>query len=261
MPPLTDPAGPVDGLIVEQHDSITVITFNRPNKRNALTRNIVRSLPQLLATAAQTSTAVVISGGSSYFSAGMDLSELGNGANDAQVDDELAALSQAISNLSVPVIAAIEGACVGGAVEIALSCSVRVISSDAFFAVPAVRLGVLYRPDGIAAITQLVGRQTAMRLLVIGETIRGVDALTAGLAATVTEPGSVLAEALRMAELTKTSVPSAAAATKAVIIAASSDSTDLSQFEAERARLLTSPERQQALVQAQSQRPSETPKP
>jgi enoyl-CoA hydratase len=232
--------------------TVSVVRIDRREKRNALTRQMLRSLPGLVAGAVRDgATAVVLTGGQECFSAGVDVGELGHGAADAEIDDEIAALTAAIRSLSVPVIAAIEGACFGAAVEIALTCDIRVAARDSAFGIPAARLGILYRPEGIRDLVSIIGRPTAMRLLVLGERMSGEQAAEAGFVSHLTEPGATVERALRLAHLVDDSVSEAVAVTRQLVIEASASSLSLSGFEERRRALLESDARRAAVTAIQ----------
>ena len=192
-------------------------------------------------------TAVVLTGGTEIFSAGADLGAIGNGDEDIEIDDVIAELVAIITGLEIPVIAAIEGACIGAAVEVALSCDVRVASRTSYFSMPVTRLGILYRPEGIANIFANVGLETATRLLVLGERISGDAAGQSGIASHVVEPSGTLKCALTLAKLADESVPAAVSATKRLLVELSSSKVDLANFEEVRRELLRSQARIQAV--------------
>jgi enoyl-CoA hydratase/carnithine racemase len=192
----------------------------------------------------------VLTGSDETFSAGMDLSEIGNGATDTAVDEEIARTARVIRELPVPVIAAIEGPCLGAAVEIALACDVRIAGAGAFFALPAARLGVLYRPDGIAAVVAELGRQTASRLLVLGERIPAADAVAAGIVAHVVEEGAAADRARALLDGIESAPREAVRATKDLIAALTSTRATFPEWEERRRALLVSPERASALAGA-----------
>ena len=226
--------------------------IERPDKRNALTRQMLRDLPDLITGAVRdAATAVVLTGGSECFSAGVDVGELGRGASDAEIDDEIAKLTASIRSLSVPVIAAIEGACYGAAVEIALSCDVRVASWASSFGIPAARLGILYRPEGVRDLVAITGRSTAMRLLVLGERLSGEQAAQAGLVSHLTEPGAAVERALALAHLVDESISAAVAVTRQLVIESSAPTFDASGFEEQRHALLDSDARHAAVAAIQ----------
>ena len=114
------------GIVVEQRDSIAIVRISRPDKRNALNKAMLRRLQQILAAELEGGAdAVVLTGGSDVFSAGFDLDEIGQGVDDLEVDLVIEETVAAIRQLPIPVIAAIEGACVGAASRAALSAGGR----------------------------------------------------------------------------------------------------------------------------------------
>jgi len=244
-------------LTIDHRGATAVIRLSRPAKRNALSTSMLAALVDALSEAEQRNAAVVLTGADDVFSAGYDVSELGRGEDDLGADEAIAAASAAVSALSIPVLAAIEGACVGAAVELALACDVRIAGRGAFFSVPAARLGVLYRPDGIAGMVAAIGRETAMRLLVLGHRIGAEDAVGAGLVSRTVAAGRALEAALEATEPVAGSVRDAVAATKDAIVAASRLHADLTGFEERRRALLRSEERRQRVADLQGHRTAE----
>lgn len=248
MRPEVDP-----NLEIERSGSTSIIRLNRPAKKNALTTKMFTEIGAALkAEQANGATAVVLTGGTEIFSAGADLETIGHGAKDIEIDDVISELIAAISGLPIPVIAAIEGACIGAALEIALSCDVRVASRTSSFSIPVVRLGILYRPEGIVNILANVGKATATRLLVLGERISGADAVLAGIASHVVEPKSALDQALKLALLAEENIPAAVSATKKLLLELNSSKVDLSDFDQVRNELLNSPARLKAVADLQA---------
>jgi Asp-tRNA(Asn)/Glu-tRNA(Gln) amidotransferase A subunit family amidase/enoyl-CoA hydratase/carnithine racemase len=243
---------PVAPIIVSARvGSFAVVSIARPRKRNALTLPALRELrAELERHVRDGARGVVLTGSDETFSAGMDLSEIGNGATDTAVDEEIARTARVIRELPVPVIAAIEGPCLGAAVEIALACDVRIAGAGAFFALPAARLGVLYRPDGIAAVVAELGRQTASRLLVLGERIPAADAVAAGIVAHVVEEGAAADRARALLDGIESAPREAVRATKDLIAALTSTRATFPEWEERRRALLVSPERASALAGA-----------
>jgi enoyl-CoA hydratase/carnithine racemase len=169
-----------------------------------------------------------------------------------EVDQLIARTSGTIRRLPIPVIAAIEGPCFGAAVELALACDVRVVGEGVRVGVPAVKLGILYRPDAIAEMLASVGRQTVARLLLLGERLDAEQALAAGFAARVVPAGHALDEALTLAEGAVGVSPEALAATKGVIAEIVSQHPDLRVWEERRLALLGSDVRHDSLDAARA---------
>ena len=184
------------------------------------------------------------------FSAGMDLAEVGNGVGDMEVDDEIRKTTELIGALAIPTLAAVEGRCIGAAVEIALACDLRVVGGGADFSIPAARLGILYRPDAVASLVKVAGRATAMRLLVFCERIDAAEAAVRGLATHVVADGTALTAALALCAGLARDTTEAVRATRRLIAQLGKADDDVSSWEDERRRLLASDARTQALARA-----------
>jgi Asp-tRNA(Asn)/Glu-tRNA(Gln) amidotransferase A subunit family amidase/enoyl-CoA hydratase/carnithine racemase len=234
-----------------RRDTVSLISISRPSKRNALTRSMLKRLRELLGEeAADGQTAIVLTGSGDVFSSGMDLAEVGRGADDVQVDESIGELVDAIRSAPIPIVAAIEGPCVGAAVEIATACDVRIAGEGAWFQLPAARLGVLYRPQGVEKLMADLGRQTTNRLLVLSERITAADALSSGMVAQVVTAGTAAEDAIALASGVEGSVPQALGATKELIAQLADGSSDLSSWEKRRREILSSGERAAALESA-----------
>lgn len=153
-----------DGMIAE-------VLVNRPDKRNALTLAMWRSLNEVftLVERDETLRCVVLRGAGGNFAAGADLAEFA--ALRATVDqaeaygrDMLAAL-HAIRDCRHPTVAAIEGLCVGGGLEIALMCDLRLAAADSRYGIPIQKVGVAMPYPELAILTQMLGAATMLELL------------------------------------------------------------------------------------------------
>jgi Asp-tRNA(Asn)/Glu-tRNA(Gln) amidotransferase A subunit family amidase/enoyl-CoA hydratase/carnithine racemase len=248
------PAHPSHGSIgVELRDGVAILRLNRPQKRNALTCRMLTDLQNALAESLRLGASVVVlTGDESAFSSGMDLSEIGNGARDIEVDQQIAQTSASIRALPIPVIAAIEGSCFGAAVELALACDVRIAGAGARLGIPAVKLGILYRPEAIAGMLATLGRETLSRLLLLGERITAEEAVVAGLAARVVPAGNALDASLTLAQGAVGAPPEALAATKGVITEALGEPPDLEAWGERRLALLRSETRANSLAAARA---------
>jgi aspartyl-tRNA(Asn)/glutamyl-tRNA(Gln) amidotransferase subunit A len=205
-------------IVVERHGSSVVVRIARPAKRGALTVELLERLTDAFESeAVRMASAVVLTGESDVFSAGVDLNEVGHGAADVAVDDAVAAAATAIREAPVPVLSAIEGPCMGAAVELAVASDVLVAGRSSVFALPATRLGILYRPEALRDLAARLGHQTAARLLLVGEPIEAEAALNAGIVAEVVDSGHALEAALALAAPSGDSLRAATAATKAVL--------------------------------------------
>jgi len=232
---------------VERSAGVTTLRLAQPRRRNALSAAVLTILRDELAPARlAATTAVVLTAAGASFSAGADLGELTGTSADLAFDDLLAEVTTAIRQAPVPVVAAIEGACVGAAVDLAMACDVRIASETAFFGVPAVRLGLLYNPDSLVRLREALPSQTSARLLLLGERIGGHDAVAAGLACCCVPAGTALERAHALAADAPTTSREAMCATKALL----TGEADAAGSRAVRMRLLDSPERLRAVTAA-----------
>lgn len=221
-------------------DDVATITLSVPERRNALSSPLLAELRGALAGVTAQARAVVLTGAGGCFSAGADIAELTGTVEDLAVDDAVEAAVEAVRSCPLPVVAAIEGPCMGAAVDLALSCDIRVAAEDAVFAVPAAALGILYSPAAMARMAGRIGHQTLARLLLAGERITGEGAVAAGLTARAVPAGEALEVAFGLARHAAGNSPEAGAATKAVLNALGTSGFDPVEWQETRRVLLAS---------------------
>jgi len=244
---MTDPL-----LTIAASDRVATVTLNRSAKRNALSRELLRTLRALLADfAADGMRAVVLAGAGGCFSAGADLAELDGTAGDIGFDDTLEEVVGEILSAPYLVLAAVEGACVGAAFDLACACDARVVSSTAFFELPSVRLGLLYNPTAIARLHRLLPPATMRRLLLLGERIPGRDAVAAGIANKLVDETQAVSAAQDIARSVVAN-PRALCETKRLLRALDDGGVDLAPWQALRKEMLGSAERRTSLAAAKS---------
>jgi enoyl-CoA hydratase len=176
-------------VTVSRAGDICLVHLSRPGKVNAVTKAGLRDLARAIRDA-EGARGIVIAGEGSNFSSGFDLDERTGTAADEEIDDLLQAVGQAIEDAPVPVMAAVEGACVGAGFDIATMCDLVVAGGDAFFGVPAVRLGIVYREPTVARIVRQAGRQAATLVFLLGQRLDATTALQVGLVAEVVATGA-----------------------------------------------------------------------
>jgi len=177
-------------VFVERQGTVAWLTLNRPEAANALSRVLVAALRTQLAALAglRDLTAVVItSAEGTAFCAGADLKErLAMTLEETRTFlDELGALVQAIENFPRPVIAAISGAALGGGLEIALACDIRLADESATMALSEVKLGIIPGAGGTQRLSRLCGIAVAKELILTGRRIDAAAALKLGLVSQV----------------------------------------------------------------------------
>ncbi|MEL6955284.1 MAG: enoyl-CoA hydratase-related protein [Pseudomonadota bacterium] len=183
------------------------IVLNAPARRNALSIAMWAALPGLVAEANANPDVKVLlihGGDAGAFAAGADISEFETiyaTPEQAQASGEtIAAALNAVESSRKPVIAAIEGACVGGGVSLALACDLRVASETSKFGITPAKLGLVYPPGDTRRLLATVGPGTAKDLLFTGRIFLAPEAKELGLIDRVTAKGEALAQARTLAQ-------------------------------------------------------------
>jgi enoyl-CoA hydratase/carnithine racemase len=209
-------------VLVERKGAVAWLVLNRPDAANALSRALVAALRAELAALAGHAdlTAVVLAGaGDKTFSAGADLKErLGMTLDETRAFlDELGALVQAIEDFPRPVVAAISGAALGGGLEIALACDVRLADESASMALSEVRLGIIPGAGGTQRLARLCGIALAKELILTGRRIDAATALKLGLVSKVVAKPDLRAAVASLCSELAAAGPLALAAAKRAI--------------------------------------------
>jgi enoyl-CoA hydratase len=201
-------------LLVDDHDAVRRITLNRPDKLNALDR---RTLDELHAAFADTAAsgdirAVVLTGaGPKAFVAGADIAEM-NALTPLQARDfsrHGQALMTRIERLGKPVIAMVNGFALGGGLELAMACHLRIAADTAKMGQPEVNLGLLPGFGGTQRLLRLVGRGATLELCLLGQNIDAARALQLGLVTRVVAAADLEAETMALANQLAQSAPQA----------------------------------------------------
>jgi enoyl-CoA hydratase len=238
------------GVRTEREGSVLHLVLDAPEHRNALSRPMLRALADTLEALDEQVAAVVLSGHGGTFSAGADFRELSGTPDDEGYDDEVARVTAAIAAVPRPVVAALEGPCMGAAADLALSCDVRVAAQGSFVQVPAVRLGILYNPDAVARLGGRLPHDTVRRLLLLGERFPAEEARRAGLVSVVVPRGEAVKQALDLLDELTVEQVDALAATKALLNDLDTRTYDATHWASRRRALLGSPARAAALGRA-----------
>jgi enoyl-CoA hydratase len=187
-------------LLVQLHEGVATLTVNRPEKLNALNDTVITELGLAIDSAAsdpQVRGVILTGQGSKAFVAGADISEL-------QGQEPLAAKARSLQGqlvfrrfeaLRKPVVAAVNGFCLGGGCELAMACHIRVASESARFGQPEVKLGIGPGYGATLRLPRLVGRGRALELLLTGDIIDAQEAWRIGLVNRVVPGDALLAEA------------------------------------------------------------------
>jgi enoyl-CoA hydratase len=186
---------------VERRGRVAILTLDDPDTRNALSPELLELLVSE-AVAADADPEIgcgVIAGSARVFAAGADLRMLAAaGATDMYLG-ERAAQWDALRRVRAPLVAAVSGACLGGGLELALSCDVVVCSERSRFGLPETMLGLIPGAGGTQLLTRLVGQAVALDMILSGRTLDGTEAVAAGLASRSLPEGEWLEGAIAVA--------------------------------------------------------------
>ena len=181
-------------VLTEDRDAVRHVILNRPEKRNAMSQELLRALAQALreAAAEESVHCVVLRGEGKVFSAGVDLNEL---AASSQTPGKLRPFRETFlecanlcEEMAKPVICQIHRTCVGGALEVALGCDLRIASQDAQFSLPEVKFGIIPDVGGSSRLPAVVGLGRAKELIMTARMIDAAEAERIGLVNRVVAP-------------------------------------------------------------------------
>jgi enoyl-CoA hydratase len=197
-------------------DGVATITLNRPDKLNALSRELLNELPKAMRAARNDGgvKGIVLTGaGEKAFAAGANIEEFTE--LDPLQAQRFALIGQnvfnGIENLPKPVVAAVNGFALGGGMELAMACHLRVASENAQFGQPEVQLGLIPGYGGTQRLPRLVGRWIAAELLLTGDRIRADRAHQIGLVNHVVPAGELMDKAKALIQTIASKAPVAVA--------------------------------------------------
>lgn len=210
-------------ILSETNNGITQITINRPTKLNALNKDTIQELHLAFNEANEdknTKVIILTGSGEKAFVAGADISEFANFS--VEKGQKLAAQGQKIlfdfvENLSTPVIAAVNGFALGGGLELAMACHIRIASDNAKMGLPEVSLGVIPGYGGTQRLPQLIGKGRALEMIMTAGMIDAETAKTYGLVNHVVSQGELIPLAEKISsKIMKNSTVAIAKAIKSV---------------------------------------------
>lgn len=198
---------------------VLLLTLNRPDKMNALATPLLSKLAEALSLADENDDirAVIITGGEKVFAAGADINELATRHAQDGLKDPRPALWNAIRSFRKPLIAAVNGYCLGAGNELLMCADIAVADARAKFGQPESNLGIIPGAGGATLLPRIVGQQRAMRMVLLGEFITADEALAYGLVSEVSELGGAINKAKALADKIAMRAPLAMIQGKAVV--------------------------------------------
>jgi enoyl-CoA hydratase len=192
-----------NSIIYQKEDGISIITFNRPEKRNALNEIMTKELEFAINEAEEDAEvfAIILTGGLKYFISGTDMDFLlGDGKNLTpqrmyEIHHKTQSVYRHLSNTHKPTIAAMAGFALGGGLELALCCDFRIASENTKIGTPEIKLGLLPGAGGTQRLSRMIGITRAKELVLTGESISAQEAFQLGLLNKVTGEAELINEA------------------------------------------------------------------
>lgn len=226
-------------IFCEIKDQLAFVTLSNPGKLNAIDVTMWNALREQFTALSQNENlrCIIIKGADGNFAAGADIEEFATVRNNVKDgmfyhNDTVALALQAISECRHPIIAAIEGICVGGGLEIACTCDIRIAAPDARFGIPINRLGFPLAPEELRGLLELTGKAVALEILLEGRVFDAQEAKEKGLLHRLSD--NVYEEALATALRIAKGAPAAARINKQLVKRLTATSPPLSEDEAQK---------------------------
>lgn len=214
-----------DGKILKQVvDGVGVVTFNNPDKRNAMSLEMWEGFGEALTSLRDDDAVRVVilrGAGGKAFVSGADISQFEKVRHNAAASEEYARRSAAqralLADYPKPTIACIEGFCLGGGMQVAMLADIRLAAHGSQFGIPAAKLGIAYGYDGLNHLVSLVGPSWARLLMYTGMRIDGAEALRIGLVERLFPIDELWGETMTIAQAISENAPLAIKAAKITI--------------------------------------------
>jgi enoyl-CoA hydratase len=224
--PADEPAA-TRGALVELTvaDHVATLTLANPERRNVLDVAMATALREAAEAAAANDEVrcAIVTGTDTVFAAGADINEIEDASTNENLayNRQLRAAVNAVATLPMPTIAAVNGHAVGGGLELALACTLRVADETAKLGMPEARLGILPATGGLARLPKLIAPGAAARLLLTGDLVSGAEAERLGMVEHAVPAEDVRDEATALAARIASAAP---LATRAIVDALRRDS-------------------------------------
>jgi enoyl-CoA hydratase/carnithine racemase len=194
---------------VELRERIAIVRLERPAKRNALSDGLMAQIERTFAELPDSVGAAVLCGAGDHFCAGLDLSELKE-RDAVQGLHHSRSWHRILNTLEfgrIPIIAALHGAVVGGGLELATSCHIRVADDSAYFALPEGSRGIFVGGGGSVRVPKLIGAHRMLDMMLTGRVYKAAEGVPLGFAQYHVPKGEALAKAIELAERIATNAP------------------------------------------------------
>ncbi len=192
----------LDEVQVDIRGAIAIVRLSRPKKRNAINDGLIAAIAQRFEELPETVHAVVLHGEGDHFCAGLDLGELKDrdAAEGLHHSRSWYYVLRDIEQGRRPVVAALHGAVVGGGLELATACHIRVADDSTFFALPEGSRGIFVGGGGSVRVPKLIGAHRMMDMMLTGRVYKAAEGVSIGMAQYHVPTGEALAKAIELAE-------------------------------------------------------------
>lgn len=209
-------------LLLERDGHVATVTLNRPEKRNALNRELLERLVETLRALERdgATRVVVLRGDRRAFAAGADIGALGDAGAIELYMAGFSELWDDVAAVQLPLVAAVSGYALGGGFELALICDVVVAGESAQFGFPETGIGIIPGAGGTQRIVRAVGKSMAMDLVLTGRRLGSLEALASGIVSRVVADDALDAEARTVAERIAAGAPLATRMAKHAVLSA-----------------------------------------
>lgn len=206
-------------VLIEIIGKVGLVKLNRPESYNALNLQLLSELMESLKELDERDDigAIVITGDEKSFAAGADISSMAKATKDEIRKSKFIPTFSLIREIKKPIIAAVSGYCLGGGLELAMSCDMIISSSKSKFGQPEINLGIIPGAGGTQRLTRAVGKVIAMEMILNNRTLKAEEALSMGLINAVYPVEDFLEKGLSLAQEIASRAPLAIQATKRAI--------------------------------------------
>lgn len=205
-------------ILMEKVNDIAILKIDRPKAYNALSKKIVNQIDNCIEEIAKDqSIKILIIHSDNNFAAGADIKEMIECNEEEAKEFSFSETFNKLAELDIPTIAAIEGYALGGGLELALTCDLRIAALDAKLGFPEITLGIMPGAGGTVRTPRIISPAKAKELIFLGETINATEAYQMGLVNIVVEKAEVFPLAMKWAERLSSFAPMAVAAAKKAI--------------------------------------------
>ncbi len=206
-------------ILTETQGKVGLVTFNRPEFYNALNHQLLSEIMNALVSFDNQENigAMVITGNQKAFAAGADISAMVDASPSQMEESPFIPAFDQILQIKKPVIAAVSGYCLGGGIELAMSCDLIIASSTAKFGQPEINLGIIPGAGGTQRLTRAVGKGLAMEMILNNRTITAEEALNLQLVNYVYSVEDYLTQSISLAQEIAARAPLAIQAAKEAI--------------------------------------------